>query len=156
MQCCSCSFVGKSFKVDQNRAPHQETGYLGSIVTRVKAFLLIGCTTGLRDPTLRASQWLLGRNLKSQCRLRHMRRAIARARLCARLKDWRRAKKARLVWLRKLQDVRQIARLKQQLLWNTNILRENQVYLFVISLVQWWKLYYQKQRPEVLYIKRCS
>ena len=114
MQCCSCSFVGKSFKVDQNRAPHQETGYLGSIVTRVKAFLLIGCTTGLRDPTLRASQWLLGRNLKSQCRLRHMRRAIARARLCARLKDWRRAKKARLVWLRKLQDVRQIARLKQQ------------------------------------------
>ena len=40
-----------------------------------------------------------------------MRRAIARARL----KHWRRAKKVRLVWLRKLQDVRQIARLKQQL-----------------------------------------
>ena len=93
MQCYSCSFVGKSFKVDQNRAPHQETGYLGSIVTRVKAFLLIGRTTGLKDPTsLRASQWPLGRNLKSQCRLRHMRRAIARARLCARLKDWRRAR----------------------------------------------------------------
>ena len=43
-----------------------------------------------------------------------MRRAIACARLCARLKHWRRAKKARLVWLRRLQDVRQITRLKQR------------------------------------------
>ena len=34
--------------------------------------------------------------------------------LCTRLKHWSRAKKARLVWLRKLQDVRQITCLKQQ------------------------------------------
>ena len=43
-----------------------------------------------------------------------MRHAITRACLCTRLKHWRRAKKALLVWLRKLQDVWQIARLKQQ------------------------------------------
>ena len=43
-----------------------------------------------------------------------MRRAIARARLCTRLKRWRRAKKARLLWLKKVQGVRQIARLKQR------------------------------------------
>ena len=40
-----------------------------------------------------------------------MRRAIARARLCARLKHWRRTKKSTQ---RKLQGVPQIARLKQQ------------------------------------------
>ena len=44
-------------------------------------------------------------------RHRHMRRAIARARLFACLKHWRRANKARLVWLWKLQGLRQI---KQQ------------------------------------------
>ena len=43
-----------------------------------------------------------------------MRRAIARTGLRTRLKHWIRAKKARLVWLRKLQGVWQIARLKQQ------------------------------------------
>ena len=48
-------------------------------------------------------------------RLRHLRRAIARARL----KHWTRAKKIRLVWLRKLQDVWQIARLKQRSLYFT-------------------------------------
>ena len=53
--------------------------------------------------------------------------------------------RARLVWLKKVQGVRQIARLKQnvfifQFLYNTKILRENHVYLFVIWLVQWWKL----------------
>ena len=48
-------------------------------------------------------------------RLRHTRRAIARARLCTCLKHWRRAKKkARLVSLRKPQGVRHIGRLKQQ------------------------------------------
>ena len=40
-----------------------------------------------------------------------------------------------------------------QFLWNTNILKENRVYLFVISLAQWWKLHYQKQPPKVFYIK---
>ena len=46
-----------------------------------------------------------------------MRRALERGvRSCVRtrLKHWRRAKNARLVWLRKLPGVRQIARLKQQ------------------------------------------
>ena len=43
-----------------------------------------------------------------------MRRAIASARLRARLKHWRRSKKARLVGLRKLQGVRQTPRLKQR------------------------------------------
>ena len=75
-----------------------------------------------------------------------MRRAIARARLRARLKHWRHAKKkARLVGLRKLQGVRQMARLKQPrslsftLLKYENyvILRQSHVYLFVISLYQW-------------------
>ena len=58
-------------------------------------------------------------------------------------------KKARLVWLRKLQDVWQIAHLKQQhslpfTFCKTKILWENHVYLFVISLVQWWKLKFAK------------
>ena len=55
-------------------------------------------------------------------------------------------KKACLVWLKKLQGVQQITGLKQKhffhFLYNTKILRENHVYLFVVRLVQWWKLYY--------------
>ena len=39
---------------------------------------------------------------------------IAHAHLCTHLKHWRRAEKARLVWLRKLQGVWQITHLKQQ------------------------------------------
>ena len=56
-------------------------------------------------------------------------------------------KKACLVWLKQTQGVRRIARLKQQhflsfTFYNTKILWENHVYLFVIWLVQWWKLCY--------------
>ena len=52
------------------------------------------------------------RFLAGSNRLRHMRRAIARARLYTRLKH-RRTKIARLVSFKKLQGVRQIALLKQ-------------------------------------------
>ena len=55
-------------------------------------------------------------------------------------------KKAGVVWLKKLQGVRKIPRLKQRFSYftsyKTQILRENYVYLFIIALVQWWKLYY--------------
>ena len=55
-------------------------------------------------------------------------------------------KKACLVWLKKLQGVRQIARLKQLfylfLNYNTKILQENHLCLCVIWLLQWWKLCY--------------
>ena len=56
-------------------------------------------------------------------------------------------KKACLVWLKRLQGVRQIAHLKQQrflsfTFYKTQRSYEKIVYLFVISLVQWWKLYY--------------
>ena len=47
-------------------------------------------------------------------RLQHMRHTIARTCLCRCLKHWRRTKKACLVWLRKLQGVWHITRLKQQ------------------------------------------
>ena len=47
-------------------------------------------------------------------RLQHMRCAITHARLCTCLKHWRQAKKACLVWLRKLQGVRHITPLKQK------------------------------------------
>ena len=55
-------------------------------------------------------------------------------------------KKAHLVSLKKLQGVRQIAPLKQRFLsftfYKTQRSYEKIVNLFVISLVQWWKLYY--------------
>ena len=83
-------------------------------------------------------------------RLRHMRRAIASTCLCACLKYRR---KAHLVWLRKLQDAWQIARLEQQhSLLSLSVKQKDltrKSCVFVISLVQWWKLYYQKQQPEV-------
>ena len=95
-------------------------------------------------------------------RLQHMRRAIARARLLTRLKHWTRAKKSMPCLIKKAS--RRVADRSSKtttflifhFLWNTKILRENHVYLFVISLIQWWKLYFQKQPPEVFYIKRCS
>ena len=54
-------------------------------------------------------------------------------------------KKTCFVWLKKLQGVWQIARLKQRLLSFTFHKHEDptrESYVFVISLVQWWKLYY--------------
>ena len=91
-------------------------------------------------------------------RLQQMRRAIA----CRRLKHWRYAKKLTLCVIKKTSRCVADRTSKTtsffifHFLQNTKILQENQVYLFVISLVQGWKLYYQKQRPEVCYIKRCS
>ena len=48
-------------------------------------------------------------------RLQHMRHVITCVHPCTHLKHYGRAKKAPLVWLKKFQGVRQIARLKQQL-----------------------------------------
>ena len=84
------------------------------------------------------------------CRLWHMRHAITHTCLSTHLKHAKKSmqKKACLVLFKKLQGVWQIARLKQQRFLSftfcitTKILRENHVYLFFISLVKWWKLYY--------------
>ena len=87
---------------------------------------------------------------RSKYRLRHVRRAIARARLCTRLctrlKLSRRAKKSTPCLIKT--DSRCAADHTSKTTFfilhfphNTKILRENQVSLFVIWLVQWWKLY---------------
>ena len=81
-------------------------------------------------------------------KLRHMRRAIPHARLCTRLKRWRRAKKSRPCLIKKASRCATDCTSKTttffifRFLYNTKILRESHVYLFVIWLVQWWKLYY--------------
>ena len=87
-------------------------------------------------------------------------RTRARLRTC--LKHWRRAKKCTSCLIKKAS--RRVADRTSKtttffifhFLWNIKILRENHVYLFVISLVHWWKLYCQKQPPEVFCLKRCS
>ena len=77
-----------------------------------------------------------------------MRRAVARAHLCTRLKHYRRAK-LRLVWLKKAswcaadRTSNTTTFFMVHFLENTKILRENNVYFYLcISLVQWWKFYY--------------
>ena len=91
-------------------------------------------------------------------RLPHMRHVIARACPCTCLRHWRHAKKACLGWLKKLQSVWQITHLKQQhsLSFTFGKLQRSYEKIMCISLVQWWKLYYQKQSLEVFHIKRCS
>ena len=77
-----------------------------------------------------------------------MRRAIALARLCTRLKHWKRAKRSTSCLIKKASRCATDRTSKTttffifRFLYNTKILPENHVYLFVIWLVQWWKLYY--------------
>ena len=77
-----------------------------------------------------------------------MRRAIALARLCTRLKHWKRAKRSTSYLIKKASRCATDRTSKTttffifRFLYNTKILPENHVYLFVIWLVQWWKLYY--------------
>ena len=88
---------------------------------------------------------VMGWLLESLYRLWHMRHAIARARLCTHLKRWRRVKKAHLVWLKKLQGVQKIARLKQHFLSFVFYITQRsyeKIMCIVIWLGQWWKLYY--------------
>ena len=80
-------------------------------------------------------------------RLWHMRCAIACARLCTRLKCYRHAKKSTPCLIKKASRCAADRTSKTtffifHFLCNTKIVRENHVYLFVIWLVQWWKLYY--------------
>ena len=79
-------------------------------------------------------------------RLRHLRHVIAHARLGTRLKRYRRAKKSMPCLIKKVSRCAADRTSKTffifHFLYNTKILRENHVYLFVIWLVQWWKLYY--------------
>ena len=76
-------------------------------------------------------------------RLRHLRHVIAHARLCTRLKHYRRAKKSMPCLIKKASRCATDRTSKMffifHFLYNTKILRENHVYLW---LVQWWKLYY--------------
>ena len=87
---------------------------------------------------------------QSQGRLCNMRHAIACACLCACLKHWRHAKKSTPYLIKKASRCAADCTSKTttlfifHILYNTKILRENQMYLFVISLVQWWKFYYQR------------
>ena len=80
-------------------------------------------------------------------RLRHLRHVIAHARLCTRLRRYRRAKKSMPCLIKKASRCATDCMSKTTVffifyfLYNTKILRENNVYLF-IWLVQWWKLYY--------------
>ena len=84
----------------------------------------------------------------SDCRLRHMRRAIARTHLFTCLKHLGRAKKSTPCLIKKASRCAVDRTSKTttffifHFLYNTKFLRENHVYLFVIWLVQWWKLYY--------------
>ena len=69
-----------------------------------------------------------------------MRRAIARARLCTRLKRWRRAKKSTLCLIKKASRCATDRTSKTTFfifcsLYNTKILRENHVYCYLIGLV---------------------
>ena len=99
---------------------------------------------------------------RGSIRLWYMSCAIARACLCTCLKHWRRAKKSTPCLIKKAsrraadRTSKTTTSLIFHFLWNKKILQENHVYLFVISLIQWWKLYCQKQPPEVFCIKRCS
>ena len=75
-----------------------------------------------------------------------MRRAMARARLRTRLEHWRRAKKSTPCLIKKASRRAADRTSKTRtflifhFLWITKILRQNHVYLFIISLIQWWKL----------------
>ena len=83
----------------------------------------------------------------SKFRLQHMRRAITRTCLCTHLKPLRCAKKSMPCLIKKASRCAADCMSKTTVffifyfLYNTKILRENNVYLF-IWLVQWWKLYY--------------
>ena len=74
--------------------------------------------------------------------------AISWACLWTSLKHEGHTKEACLVWLKKLQSVQQIKHLKQQRFLYFNFYKtqrsyeKNLVYLFIILLVQWWKLCY--------------
>ena len=80
-------------------------------------------------------------------RLQYMRHAITDACLWTRLKHWRHANKSTPYFIKKASRCAADCTSKTaaffifHFLYNTKILRENHVYLFVISLVQWWKLY---------------
>ena len=91
--------------------------------------------------------------LKASCkilisRLQQMRRPIACARLYTCLKHQRHAKKSMPFLIQKASRCAADHTAKTTMLfifhflYNTKILRENHVYLFFISLVQCWKLYY--------------
>ena len=73
-------------------------------------------------------------------RLWHMRCVIAHACLCTNLRQWRHAKKARLVWLRKLQGVRHITRLKQQRFLSFTFCKTQKSYeeIMCIYLLFYW------------------
>ena len=81
-------------------------------------------------------------------RLWHMRHAIACAYVCTCLKHQWHAKKHVPCLIKKASRCVADCTSKTttffifHFLYNTKILRENHVYLFVIWLVQWWKLYY--------------
>ena len=82
----------------------------------------------------------------SDCRLRHMRRAIARTHLFTCLKHLGRAKKSTPCLIKKASRCAVDRTSKTTTFFifhiNAKVLRENHMYLFFISLVQWWKLYY--------------
>ena len=77
-----------------------------------------------------------------------MRRAIARACLCTCLKCWRRAKKSRPCLIKKPSRCATDRTSKTatffifRFLYDTKKKKKNHVYLFLIWLVQWWKLHY--------------
>ena len=93
---------------------------------------------------------LIGKKLIicDKSRLQHMRCAIARAHLCLCLKRGRPAKKSTPCLIKKASRCVTDHASKTttffifRFLYNAKILQENLVYLFVIWLVQWWKLYY--------------
>ena len=78
----------------------------------------------------------------------HTRYAIACARLSTCLKHWRCAKKSMPYLIKKASRCATDRTSKTTtffifcFLYNTKIVPENHVYLFVIWLVLWWKLYY--------------
>ena len=78
----------------------------------------------------------------------HTRYVIACARLSTCLKHWRCAKKRMPYLIKKASRCATDPTSKTTtffifcFLYNTKIVPENHVYLFVIWLVQWWKLYY--------------
>ena len=86
--------------------------------------------------------------LKTKVRLWHKRCAIAHAYICTRLKHERCAKKSTPCLIKKLQGVRQIARRNK--VFHLSKLFERETFkdltrkscVFVISLIQWWKLYH--------------
>ena len=90
------------------------------------------------------------KHLFTSCRvrLRHMTHVIARARLCTRLKKSAKKtckKKARFVWLKKLQGMRTIARLKQRFFLSFTFYKTDRsyerimcIYLIICLLFYWF------------------